>query len=80
MELFFPVGTTGGAVEQLAEAKRICADCTVCDQCLQWATDTGVEHGVWGGLDEQERRATLSHPRHRTRPLVARARLSASRR
>jgi len=45
-ELFFPIGTTGPAVPQLAEAKRVCAGCRVRLECLQWALDTGVDHGV----------------------------------
>jgi WhiB family redox-sensing transcriptional regulator len=56
-ELFFPIGTTGPAVGQLVEAKRVCRRCPVQDECLQWALRTGVDHGVWGGLDELERRA-----------------------
>jgi WhiB family redox-sensing transcriptional regulator len=56
-ELFFPIGTTGPAVHQLDAAKRVCANCLVRDPCLQWALETGVDHGVWGGLDEAERRS-----------------------
>jgi WhiB family redox-sensing transcriptional regulator len=56
-ELFFPIGTTGPAVGQLEEAKRVCGLCAVTASCLQWALDTGVDHGVWGGLDETERRS-----------------------
>ena len=26
-DLFFPVGTTGPAIEQIAEAKRVCDEC-----------------------------------------------------
>jgi WhiB family redox-sensing transcriptional regulator len=55
-ELFFPVGTTGPALLQLAEAKRVCAGCPVQCMCLEWAMLAGVEHGVWGGLGEEERR------------------------
>jgi WhiB family redox-sensing transcriptional regulator len=56
-ELFVPIGTTGPAIGQLEDAKRVCASCLVRDPCLQWAIDTGVDHGVWGGLDESERRS-----------------------
>ena len=55
-ELFFPVGTTGPALLQLADAKRVCARCPVQSACLQWALLTGMEHGVWGGMSEDERR------------------------
>lgn len=56
-ELFFPVGTSGPAVEQAAEAKLVCSDCPVRSECLAWALATGQDHGVWGGLGEEERRA-----------------------
>lgn len=56
-ELFFPIGTTGPAIGQLQQAKQVCASCVVRDPCLTWALDTGVDHGVWGGLDEMERRS-----------------------
>lgn len=56
-ELFFPIGTVGPAALQLAEAKRVCAGCTVRDDCLQWAMSLNVEQGVWGGLSEDERRS-----------------------
>ena len=56
-ELFFPVGNTGPAIMQNAEAKKVCARCDVRTECLQWALDAGQDHGVWGGLSEDERRA-----------------------
>jgi len=56
-ELFFPVGNTGPALVQIAEAKKVCRRCNVREACLQWALDAGQDHGVWGGLSEDERRA-----------------------
>ena len=44
-----------GALEH-KEAKRICRDCPVRMDCLQYAMETPVDHGVWGGLTERERR------------------------
>jgi WhiB family transcriptional regulator, redox-sensing transcriptional regulator len=65
-ELFFPIGTTGAALLQLTDAKRVCARCPVQSECLQWAITTGVEHGVWGGMGEDERRALKQRTvRHR---------------
>ncbi|MER5886972.1 WhiB family transcriptional regulator [Streptomyces sp. NPDC001941] len=56
-ELFFPIGTTGPAALQIAEAKAVCRRrCPVITECLRWALDSGEEAGVWGGLDEVERR------------------------
>jgi WhiB family transcriptional regulator, redox-sensing transcriptional regulator len=55
-ELFFPVGTTGPAIDQIADAKEVCLRCPVRTECLDWALDTAQDAGVWGGLDEEERR------------------------
>lgn len=56
-ELFFPVGTSGPALLQIAGAKAVCARCPVAAECLAWALRSGQEAGVWGGLSEGERRA-----------------------
>ena len=56
-ELFFPVGTTGPALRQIREAKRICRGCPAQAPCLAWALDHGVAAGIWGGATEDERRA-----------------------
>ena len=42
-----------------AVAKRICASCPVVDPCLEFALGTREAHGVWGGLNETERRALI---------------------
>jgi WhiB family redox-sensing transcriptional regulator len=55
-ELFFPIGTTGASVLQVQEAKAVCRHCPVLGPCLTWALEVGVEHGVWGGQTEEERR------------------------
>ena len=56
-ELFFPVGNTGPAIDQIEKAKSVCHRCTVTDMCLQYALETSQDSGVWGGLSEDERRA-----------------------
>ncbi len=56
-ELFFPIGTSGPAARQVAEAKIVCRRCSVVDDCLSWALETGQDAGVWGGTSEDERRA-----------------------
>ena len=56
-ELFFPIGNTGPAILQIEEAKQVCRRCDVREQCLAWALEAGQDHGVWGGLSEDERRA-----------------------
>ena len=56
-ELFFPIGSSGPAVRQLQQAKRVCAGCPVQRLCLEWAVRTSIDYGVWGGLGEDERRS-----------------------
>jgi len=56
-ELFFPVGTTGPAAAQIEAAKEVCVNCSVRDECLEWALVTGQDAGVWGGTSEEERRS-----------------------
>ena len=68
-ELFFPIGNTGPALLQIEEAKQVCRRCSVMDECLRWAIDSGQDAGVWGGMSEDERRAL----KRRTIRLRARA-------
>src|ERR1700678_2789093 len=68
-ELFFPIGNSGPALLQIDEAKQVCRRCTVMEECLRWAIDSGQDAGVWGGLSEDERRAL----KRRTIRLRARA-------
>ncbi|MGW3666496.1 WhiB family transcriptional regulator [Streptomyces sp. NPDC005141] len=46
-------------------AKILCSGCPVLTECLAYALDQRIEHGVWGGMTERERRALL-----RRRPTV----------
>ena len=55
-EVFFPIGTTGTALEQIETAKRICEVCAVTEECLEFALATNQESGIWGGTIEEERR------------------------
>ena len=52
--LFFPSDGIGVQV-----AQRICAECPVKAECLEYALDNRVDHGVWGGASERERRRLL---------------------
>jgi WhiB family redox-sensing transcriptional regulator len=47
------------------KAKVVCTGCPVRTECLAHALDHRIEHGIWGGMTERERRALL-----RRRPLV----------
>jgi WhiB family redox-sensing transcriptional regulator len=55
-DLFFPVGTTGPALEQIAAAKAVCVQCDAQAACLEFAIITNQDSGVWGGTSEEERR------------------------
>jgi WhiB family transcriptional regulator, redox-sensing transcriptional regulator len=68
-ELFFPIGTTGPALVQIGEAKRICRACPAQAPCLAWALENGVADGIWGGTTHDERRAIRALPA--TRPSAA---------
>ncbi|MHB8288398.1 MAG: WhiB family transcriptional regulator [Acidimicrobiales bacterium] len=48
---FFPSDGVGVEV-----ARRICADCSVRQPCLEYALANRIDHGVWGGASERERR------------------------
>src|SRR5579872_582424 len=52
--VFFPSDWVGVQV-----AQRICAECTVRSECLEYALVNRVDHGVWGGASERERRRIL---------------------
>ena len=52
-----------GRQEREAKAKAICAGCPVRDACLAYALDAREAYGVWGGANEDERRAMLRQRR-----------------
>jgi WhiB family redox-sensing transcriptional regulator len=56
--IFFPNDWVGVQV-----AQRICADCPVKGHCLEYALENRVDHGVWGGASERERRRILRQRR-----------------
>lgn len=42
--------------ERERRAKAICRTCAVLDQCRSYAVTIREPHGIWGGLNEFERR------------------------
>ncbi len=56
--VFFPSDGVG-----VDRARKICADCPVVEQCLEYALEQRIEHGVWGGCSERERRRILKRRR-----------------
>jgi WhiB family transcriptional regulator, redox-sensing transcriptional regulator len=57
-EVFFP--SDGAGVDR---ARKICATCEVSVACLEYALEHRIEHGVWGGCSERERRRILKRRR-----------------
>jgi WhiB family redox-sensing transcriptional regulator len=61
--LFFPPTASERKEEREAretKAKSICSDCPVQRACLDYALDIREPHGIWGGLNEHERRELLA--------------------
>ena len=56
--LFFP--SDGAGVEA---ARPICQACPVREACLDYALEHHIDHGVWGGVSERERKRTHQHVR-----------------
>ena len=57
-DVFFPSDGMGVIV-----AQRICAECPVSEECLEYALENHIDHGVWGGASERERRRILRRRR-----------------
>lgn len=55
-DLFFPIGNSGVAIEEIEAAKTVCHACAVQGACLQFALETNEQSGIWGGTTEDERR------------------------
>ena len=54
-DLFF-----GEYASRIKAAKAICARCPVSRKCLDFALETGVEFGVYGGTTPDERKALVN--------------------
>lgn len=60
IELFFPERSQTLA----ARAKAICAECPVRIDCLDESIANGERFGIWGGLDQEERRRVARRRRN----------------
>ncbi|MFN0093112.1 MAG: WhiB family transcriptional regulator [Acidimicrobiales bacterium] len=56
--LFFPSDGVGVEI-----ARRICKSCPEQEPCLEYALRNRIDHGVWGGTSERERRRILKRRR-----------------
>ena len=54
VELFFP--EAGDSKQIIKEAKKVCADCPVRKDCLNYALGFENLPGIWGGKTQRERR------------------------
>jgi WhiB family transcriptional regulator, redox-sensing transcriptional regulator len=43
-----------------ARAKEICGTCPVREPCREYALQIKEQHGIWGGMTENERRQQLA--------------------
>ena len=59
-DLFFPETWA-----QARDAKRLCGDCPVQNDCLKFALATNQQDGIWGGLTPDERRRLRGLGRNR---------------
>jgi WhiB family redox-sensing transcriptional regulator len=60
--VFFPPSYVERKEERLSrerEAKAICHLCSVREECLEYAIRIKEPHGIWGGLNESERKHLL---------------------
>jgi WhiB family transcriptional regulator, redox-sensing transcriptional regulator len=55
-DMFFPVGKTANARSTEAQAKKVCSTCIVKVDCLEYALYHSIDHGIWGGVNEDDRR------------------------
>ncbi|WP_420639478.1 WhiB family transcriptional regulator [Candidatus Poriferisocius sp.] len=51
-------------LERETRAKAICGECHVIDECRDYALRIREQHGIWGGLNELERKEILTQRRH----------------
>jgi WhiB family transcriptional regulator, redox-sensing transcriptional regulator len=61
--VFFPPPRFERKHERLAreaDAKGICLGCDVREECLEYALSIREPHGIWGGLNENERKLLLA--------------------
>jgi WhiB family transcriptional regulator, redox-sensing transcriptional regulator len=75
-DLFFPLGGAGTAsAPDTSRALRICDECPVKRECLDFAMQTREAEGIWGGTTAEERVRVL-RSRAITRPATTRGRAS----
>jgi WhiB family redox-sensing transcriptional regulator len=72
-DLFFPAGESQAFRPQIEEAKAICRACPVLATCQGHALAVREPYGIWGALDEEERRRIHRNEQRRLAKAIARA-------
>lgn len=73
-DMWFATGGSAPALAHKRQAKETCRACPVMRTCLAWSIETRQEWGVWGSVDETERRTLLRrYPNAPTASLVKEA-------
>lgn len=52
---FFPVGRSSTKL-----ALAACARCEVVEECLKYALENNIVHGIWGGKTESQRKRMVA--------------------
>lgn len=58
-EIFYP----SSEEDDIHRAKAVCDNCSVQQQCLEFALASRESEGIWGGATEKERRRILRQRR-----------------
>jgi WhiB family redox-sensing transcriptional regulator len=56
-DIFFPEDR-----KAVRDAVAICATCPVRPECLEYALETDIRYGIWGGTTEKQRRRLVRTP------------------
>lgn len=58
--LFFPKRYSEDGLASISDGRIVCASCTVRKECLEFAMDNNINHGLYGGLAPKDRRTKSS--------------------
>jgi WhiB family transcriptional regulator, redox-sensing transcriptional regulator len=79
-DLFFPISASDAGVDQIRQARSVCDRCRVESDCLLYALNHRIKHGIWGGLTEQQRQSLIRSRRRSLKPAPGRSVNASNRR